>query len=139
MAEVFTEAWAREACVRLNEREGYRTAGAGWKEPIVLVMAADGAGIPEDRAVYLDLYDGACRGTRVATADDLARAPYVLRADAATWKRLLAAETDPVAALMKGQLKLVRGNLFVLAKYTAAAKEMVAAAAEAGGTFPGEG
>jgi hypothetical protein len=30
----------------------------------------------------------------------------------------------------------VRGNLFTLAKYAQAAKEMVAAAGEVGGTFP---
>jgi hypothetical protein len=37
---------------------------------------------------------------------------------------------------MQGKLKLSRGNLFTLAKYAPAAREMVAAAGDVGGTFP---
>lgn len=135
--EVFTEPWCRACCDALNEREGYRTAGAGWEGAVVLEMAADPAqGIGDDRAVLLDLHDARCRGARVASAEDRASAPYVLRADPATWKRLLAGETEPVAAVMAGRLRLTRGNLLTLAKYAGAAREMVAAAASAGGTFP---
>ena len=43
---------------------------------------------------------------------------------------------DPVSAVMQGKLKLSRGNLFTLAKYAPAAREMVLAAGEVGGTFP---
>ena len=137
MAEVFTEEWARAACERLNAREGYREHAAQWRDAVVLVMGADEAlGVAEERAVYLDLFEGACRATRLATAADLAGAPVVLRAQPAHWRLLLAGETDPVAAVMKGQLRLVRGSVFTLAKYAAAAREMVAAAAEAGGHFP---
>ncbi len=140
MPEVFTEEWASAACERLNAREGYRTVAAEWRDAVVLVMGADEAfGIAEERAVWLDLFEGACRGTRMATAADLAGAPIVLRAEPAHWRRLLSGETDPVAAVMKGQLRLVRGSLFTLAKYAAAAREMVAAAAEAGGHFPNGG
>jgi putative sterol carrier protein len=135
--EIFGEAWSAACCRRMNEREAYRSAAAGWVGATVLVMSADpAAGVPEDRAVWLDLHDGACRGTRPATEDDLASAAYVLRADPATWSRLLSGEVDPVSAVMTGKLKLSRGNLFTLAKFAAAAREMVAAAGEAGGTFP---
>lgn len=137
--EVFTEAWARACCERLNARESYRTAGASWEWPVVLVLAADpAAGVAEDRAVRLDLHRGECRGTRVATAADLEEAPYVLRAGIEGWDAILRGGTDPVSALMQGRLRLQRGNLFNLARYTDAAREMVAAAAEVGGHFPGE-
>lgn len=136
--EVFTEEWARACCERLNTRAVYREAGAAWEWAVVLVMSADAAqGVTEDRAVLLDLYRGECRGTRLATADDLARAPYVLSASPAGWRDILAGG-DAVAALMRGQLRLVRGNLFQMSRHTAAAREMVAAAAEAGGRFPQE-
>ncbi len=135
--EVFSPAWSEACCAAVNAREAYRAAAAGWEGATVLAMAADPAqGVEADRAVWLDLHDGACRGTRTATAADLAGAAYVLRADPAAWKRMLAGETDPVTAVMTGKLKLVRGNLFALAKYAAAAREMVAAAGEVGGTFP---
>ncbi len=135
--EVFTEEWCVACCERLNQRESYHLAAAGWEGAAVLLMSADPAqGIHEDRAVWLDIHHGQCRGTRVATAQDLETAPYLFRADPANWKRLLAGEADPVAAVMAGKLKLSRGNLFTLAKYAPAAREMVLAAGEVGGTFP---
>jgi putative sterol carrier protein len=136
--EVFSAEWSEACCARMNAREGYRAAAAaGWEGATVLVMGADAAlGVHADRAVWLDLHDGACRGTRPATARDLAEAAYVLRADPATWRSLLAGEVDPVSAVMTGRLKLVQGSLFALAKHAAAAREMVATAGEVGGTFP---
>ena len=137
MPEVFTEEWSRACCERLNASEAYRSAAATWQGAIVLVMAADPAqGVDADRAVYIDAHQGACRGARVATDGDAETAPFVFRADVPTWKRLLAGETDPVAAVMAGKLRLVRGGLMTVAKYAGAAKEMIAAAAEVGGTFP---
>ncbi|MBW3571160.1 MAG: SCP2 sterol-binding domain-containing protein [Gemmatimonadetes bacterium] len=136
--EVFTEAWCAACCDRLNQRESYRLAAAGWEGAAVLLMSGDPEqGIDSDRAVWLDIHHGQCRGARVATAEDLETAPYLFRADPAEWKRLLHGEMDPVAAVMQGKLKLSRGNLFTLAKYAPAAREMVHAAGEVGGTFPG--
>jgi putative sterol carrier protein len=135
--EVFTEEWCIACCEALNASEAYRAAAAEWKGAIVLVMAADAAqGIPEDRAVYIDAHRGECRGSWLARDGEAERAPFVFRAGAAAWKRLLAGEMDPVTAVMQGKLKLVRGGLFTVAKFSAAAREMIAAAARVGGTFP---
>lgn len=135
--EVFSEAWCAACRDRLNQRESYHLAAAGWEGAAVLLMSADAErGIGHDRAVWLDVHHGRCRAARVASPRDLETAPYVFRADPANWKRLLAGEMDPVAAVMQGKLELARGNLFTLAKYAAAAREMVHAAGEVGGTFP---
>ena len=136
-AEVFTEEWSRLCCERLNARANYRVAAAEWTDAVVLCMAADPAhGIHADRAVYLDLHRGECRGTRAASEVDLTSAPIVLRAPAAAWRLMLETGADPVTMVMQGRLRLERGSLFVLARYAAAAREMLAAAAEAGGVFP---
>ncbi len=135
--EVFTEEWSRACCQVLNQRPNYAAVAAGWRDAVVLVMGADPSmGIHDDRAVFLDLYEGACRGTRLATHHDRATAPFVLRAEAATWRRLLAGETDAVSAVLSGQLRLERGNLMAMAQHAPAAREMLLAAAEAGGVFP---
>jgi putative sterol carrier protein len=137
MPEVFTEEWSRACCRALNEREAYRQAAATWEGAIVLVLAADAAhGVHADRAVYIDAHHGACREARLAAEGETETAPFVFRADPATWKRLLGRELEPVAAVMQGKLRLVRGGLMTVAKYAAAAREMIAAAAEVGGTFP---
>ena len=136
--EVFTEEWASACCEALNRGGAYAVAAAEWEEGVsVLSMSADPAhGIMEDRAVFIDAHRGHCRGARMASEADIEAAPYVFRADAATWKRLLAGEVEPVTAVMQGKLKLVRGSLFALAKHAKAATAMVAAAGEVGGTFP---
>lgn len=135
--EVFTEAWCQACCAQMNARPSFREAAATWEGGVVLVMTADAArGVPDERAAWVDMHHGACRGSHLATADDRAAAAYVFQADPATWARLLAGDTDPVQAVMAGKLRLAKGNLFALAKYAAAAREMVIAAGEAGGTFP---
>lgn len=136
--EVFTEEWAGACCEALNRAGVYAVAAAGWEEGAsVLSMAADPAhGIMEDRAVFVDAHRGHCNGARMATEADMEAASFVFRADAATWKRLLAGEVEPVAAVMQGKLKLTKGSLMTLAKYAKAASAMVAAAGEVGGTFP---
>lgn len=135
--EVFTDDWCTACCERLNARESYRQAAAGWEGPVVLVMTADPAhGIDAERAVWIDLHHGACRGSRVATDADRQAAAYVLQADPAGWARLLAGEADPVSSLMTGKLRLMKGGLFALARYAQAAREMVLAAGEVGGTLP---
>ncbi len=135
--EVFTAEWARACCQALNQRPNYASLSADWREDEELEMGADPAlGIDGERAVFLDLYEGACRGTRLATAEDRASAPFVLRAEAASWRRILSGDTDPVSAVMRGELRLERGNLMALAMYASAAREMLAAASEAGGVFP---
>ena len=137
--EVFTEEWARACCERLNEREKYRQAGATWEWPVVLVMTPDPVlGLHEERAVHLDLRQGTCRDARAATAQDREDAPYVLEAGPGAWREIMAGRVDPVAALMQGKLRLGRGSLFVLARYTEAAREMVAAAGEVEAVFPDE-
>ncbi|HEX2092482.1 MAG TPA: hypothetical protein VHG28_08785 [Longimicrobiaceae bacterium] len=135
--EVFTEEWARACCEELNRRGGYRGSAGDWESPVVLVMERDPAlGVEEERAVYLDLYRGECRGTRRATGADLADAPYVMRATPAAWRRILAGEVEPITALMTGRLRLARGSLMSLARHAGAARELVAAAAAVDAEFP---
>ncbi|HEU0051636.1 MAG TPA: SCP2 sterol-binding domain-containing protein [Longimicrobium sp.] len=137
MPEVFTEEWSAACCERLNASDAYRESAATWEGAIVLVMTADPAhGVDGDRAVWIDAHRGSCRDARVATEADRESAPFVFSADPATWKRLLGGQMEPVSAVMQGKLRLLRGGLFTLAKYSTAAREMVAAAAEVGGTFP---
>ncbi|MBV9774889.1 MAG: SCP2 sterol-binding domain-containing protein [Gemmatimonadetes bacterium] len=135
--EVFTEEWSRACCERLAGSEEYRRVAGEWDFPVVLVMERDPAlGVEEERAVYFDLHRGECQGARLATEDDLSRAPYVMRATPAAWRHLLAGELDPIAAIMRGSLRLSRGSLLSLARYAGAAKELVKVASQVEAEFP---
>jgi putative sterol carrier protein len=127
--EMFTHDWAVACGEQINANEDYRKVAWSWHWPLVLIMtAAPGLSLPE-RSVYLDLFEGGCREARTARPADIESVPYVISADPKTWKRMLERELEPIFALMRGKLKLVKGSLVSLLPYVAAAKEMVLSAA----------
>ena len=93
MTELFTEAWASAWGDALNQSDAYRAAGKHWEGPIVLEALADPAlGLARTAAVYLDLWRGSCRAARLATADDLGHAHYVISGPLAAWLGITAAQ-----------------------------------------------
>jgi putative sterol carrier protein len=130
----FTDAWAAAWAEHLNASAAYRLAAATWEGGVVLEVA-DGAGEPE-AAVYLDLWHGACRAGRVATAADRESARYILRGSRGVWQQVLAGKSQPIMAVMTGRLRLVRGDLAGLLPYAGAAKELLSTAGAFETTFP---
>lgn len=135
--DVFTGSWAAAWRRELNASPAYRDAAGDWEGAVALRMGADAAlGIPEPRTVWLDLHRGVCRDARPATDTDLDTAKYVIEADAAVWKELLAGRLSPIAALLAGKLRLAHGNLMGLIPYAAAAHLLVATASIIQRQFP---
>lgn len=135
--EIFTGDWARAWCRELNESEAYAAAAEDWEGALILRVQADPSyGIEEDRAVWVDLHHGACRGARAAADDDAGATPYLIQADPYSWKRILDGEMDPISGLMRGKLKLERGSVVELARYVRAAKELVRAAGRVETAYP---
>jgi len=136
-AEIFTEQWAKLWNDAINDNADYKKAAAKWEGAIGMIMTADGdMGIPDERIVVADLWHGDCRRAWAATADDLAEAPYHIKANPATWKSVLAGKTDPIVGLMGGKLKLAKGSLFALLPYAKAAKELVNSAIAVDTSYP---
>lgn len=135
--EIFTAPWADSWRRELNASDDYRAAAADWEGALALVMAADPSlGIPDDRALFLDLHHGTCRQARLAEGDDLDAAPYVLEAPAAVWRRVLGGTLDPLLGLMTAKIRLTRGSLAQLTPRVKAAQELVRSAARLPATFP---
>lgn len=133
--EAFTEPWLERWVTEIRASEAYRHSAASWEGTLGLEVREAGAETPSN-AVFLDLWHGDCRGARLATAQDLETATFVLRAPLATWKQVLAGRLDPIFGLMTGKLKLSRGNVAKLTPYMQASKDLVAAAAKFETTFP---
>ena len=133
--EVFSPEWAEAWGDELNNNDVYRQAARNWKWPLVLVMAEEAA--EPDRQVYLDLWQGTCREARLANHEDLDKVPYVIEGERSNWMAILQGELDPIMALMRSKLKLSKGNLFALARYGSAAKELVKSAAKVDAVLPG--
>lgn len=135
--EVFTDPWAVAWGEALRSSEAYKRAAASWEGAIVLQVEAEPtANLSTARSVFLDLQHGDCRAARRADEQDLATAPFLIRADLATWRRVLAGEIEPVWGLMSGKLKLERGKMSKLLPHINASKELVAAARRLPSTFP---
>ncbi|HEX4951830.1 MAG TPA: Fis family transcriptional regulator [Thermoanaerobaculia bacterium] len=128
--ELFDGEWAFRWALAIRESEGYRQAGATWRQAIALEVIEDG----RSRAVWADLFEGTCREAREASPEDLASAPVVLSGERAVWDDLVAGRQDALVALMSGRLRVGRGSLFALMPYAQAAKELVLAARRASTT-----
>jgi putative sterol carrier protein len=136
-SEIFSAEWAKAWKRAIDSHAGYRVAAATWEGSLALEMR-DPSGAATDRAVYVDLWHGTCRGARVAVAEDLATAGFVLSGSTEIWRRVLRGEVAPLMAIMTGRLTLTRGSLAALIPYAAAAKALVDAAAGVPARFPGE-
>lgn len=135
--EFFTAGWAEAWCGEINRSEAYREAAEDWEGAVVLRVEPDPSyGVEAPRSVWVDLRHGECRGARSAGEEERAEAPYVIRGDPYTWARILKGEMEPVAALLRGKLKLERGSVAELARYITAARELVAAATRVETRFP---
>jgi ribonucleoside-diphosphate reductase beta chain len=123
---LFSEEWASAWRDALNSSSEYRESASSWRWPLVVVA--------EDVASwYLDLYEGECRSIRPATAADRGTADYVIAGPLAAWAEVLHSTAAPLVAIMQGSLKLERGSVVKLGRYTAAAKSMLDAAVAASG------
>lgn len=138
--DIFTARWATAWHRELNASPAYREKAATWEGAVALRMSADPAlGVPEPRAVWLDLHRGACRDARPATAADLDGAAYVIDAEPVVWKEVLAGRLAPIAALLGGRLRLLKGNPLSLLPYVAAAQELIVTASLIQRQFPESG
>ena len=136
---LFSDEWAQTAADVIRASQGYKNAAKTWEGSMVFTVQADPSiGLPEPRSAYFDLWHGDCRDGRAASQQDIDSATYIISADAFTWKQVLEGKLEPIAGLMRGKLKLTRGNMAVLARYVLAAKELVACATQAETAFPGE-
>ena len=136
-AEIFTDDWAALWNDSINGNQEYKKAAAKWEGAIAMLMTADPAmGIAEDRIVIADLWHGDCRGAKAADRGEIESTPYLITAEPAAWKSVLAGKTDPIVGLMGGKLKLAKGSLFALLPYAKAAKELVRSAIEVDTSFP---
>ena len=108
----FSPAWADALRAEVNADTSYRDAASGWSNPVALVVES-GTETPAGAAVELALDAGVCVSAESLPADQVT-APFVLSASLATWKEILAGQSDPFTAVARGTVKLTRGSMFTL-------------------------
>ena len=120
---LFGPAWAERLERELKSSEPFRSAAAGWKGSLVLVLDPEERGA-DLRAVLVDLAHGGTPQVRPALPRDFATASFRVDGPGRAWRRLLNGDLDPSKALAGGELRLVRGSFFALLSRLAAAKEL---------------
>jgi len=111
----------------INANGNYRAAGRDWTHgPVAMVVTAEPSiGLPEDMAMWLDVYQGQCRDCRLVSREEANTAPFVLVASYARWKEVIRKELDPTKGMMQNKLKLTKGHMPTMVKYVTASKELV--------------
>lgn len=133
--EFGTDEWIKQLHHRLNESETYREAAANWEGDFHFVITK-GAGIDEDRYLYINLLHG--RSLEAFRDLERERDPaYTLSGPLALWRKIVTGQQDPIKALMSRQLKL-RGNMMKIMKSPKAAVEMVRVCTEIDTAWPDE-
>jgi putative sterol carrier protein len=120
-----SDEWIELYVVRINASNEYRDAAADCAGDVAFVCEAEpDKNVPEDTWAWLDQRHGECRAGRIVTAEQGAKARYIVRAPYTRWKEVLAGDLDPVKGMMQGKLKL-QGDLPTMIRYVRAANELV--------------
>ncbi len=125
------DGWRRE----INADAAYREAGRKWKGGVTLRMWAEGDP-KRSRAVFLDLSGGECHAARAAGDEELQASTVAIGASDSAWQRVLAGEVDPVLGLMRGTLRLEKGNLIRVLPFAEGARALLRAATRLEGELP---
>jgi putative sterol carrier protein len=123
--------WAEAFCKELNKNEKYGRAAKTWEGDILFVVTD----LPEEisskfggrktLAFKLDLWHGECRGMEWYEDPETAEAAYVLEAKFDDWIKIIEGKLGPIPAMTARKLKVKKGSLATIMRYTMAALEMV--------------
>lgn len=141
MALLFPSApWALAYKDAINQNDLYKRSAKAWDQGAIALVcqAAPDAGVPEAVGMVLDLEHGECRGV-IYTTDraEIDRTPFVIEASYVQWKAVLRGETDPIRAMLQGQLKLAKGHLPTIIKDVEGSKQLVLSASKIDTEFAG--
>src|SRR5688500_845723 len=115
-----SDEWIAEYKDIINASPEYKEAAHDWEGAVVYHFQAEpDKGLAEDVYGWFDLWHGECRDAKQVTADEAAKAEFVVSAPYSRWKQVIRKEVEPMRAVMQGHLKL-KGDLPKAVRYTKA-------------------
>jgi len=118
--------WAEEYCRRLDSSERYRNSGRGWRYPILFKIGSSGPGF------ILKLNNGRCLGVEWYDDATSVDAPVIIEADLDDWIDVINGRVNPLIAIMRRKLRVTKGSISTILRYSIAALEMVSVAQSIG-------
>lgn len=121
--------WVAAYGAAINASEGYRAASLEWTHgPVALIVSAQPEiGVPTPVGIWLDLDRGACRESKVVTADVAQGAKFVLTSEYRYWKQIIRKQLGPIAGIMQRKVAL-QGSLPIVVRFIKSAEALVEAA-----------
>jgi putative sterol carrier protein len=126
-----SEDWAREFCKKLNENEKYRSSAKKWEGSILFVVSdlpqtlRDVYGDKDTVGFLLDLWHGECRGLKWFDDVTEGEGDYILEATYEDWVKIVDGKLDPIQALITKKMKIRKGSIATILRFTLAAINMV--------------
>jgi len=110
MAGIFPEKeWLDGFEDYLNSSEKYERIARNWEGDLIFEILADNL-LPDGVNIYLDLWHGKCRGTKILETNQPLEAAFVLTAPYSNFVRVLKGDLDPMQAMLTRKL-VVKGSL----------------------------
>ncbi len=136
MPEFPSPEWAEEFCKRINSSEEYRRSAQGWVWPILFTVED----LPETLVnkygsrpgILVELNNGRCINAKFLTEIRGDEAPFVITGKYKDWRELIEKGINPVNALVRRKIRLVKGNFSTILRFPKAAIELVNIAKEVG-------
>jgi len=108
--------WLKAFETILNSDPRYAEVAKNWEGDLVFEIQSEGGVAPGTRgvAMYLDLWHGKCRGSRVLAAPgDAPKAKFTLRAPRSNFLLILGGSLDPMQAMLTRKL-MVDGDMIYM-------------------------
>ncbi len=122
-----SDEWIKELGQLLNASASYERSAKNWEGNFIFVCEPDET---YDSAAYLflGLYHGKSTGAAMLESEDEREAQFVIRATFSAWRQVIEGKLDPIQGMMMRKLKL-KGDMKMILRYVAAAKEIVSCCA----------
>ncbi len=118
MAHPFPSAeWLKAFEVILNSDTRYAEIAKNWEADLIFEIQPEAGAAPAPRAVamYLDLWHGKCRGSRVLEATgDAPKAKFTMRAPRSNFLLILGGSLDPMQAMLTRKLIVVGDMIYMM-------------------------
>lgn len=128
MVKFPSKEWVKEFHKLINENEAYEKAAKNWEGDFLFVVTPD-EGLDKEWVLYLDLWHGKCRESRLLKSEDEKETEFVMKGPYSNWRRLILGEIGPIKGIITGKFKL-KGSKMKILKNRKAAGELVATASK---------
>ncbi len=129
-----SDAWIKAMMEDLNASNAYLEAAKNWEGDFYFIVEPGGT-LDKKVTLYMDLFHGKCREAFQADDPSIKTPAFRLSGPAATWKKVMTKQLDPMQAMITGALKLT-GNMPMVMRNVRAAKELVESCTRIDTEFP---